>query len=112
MARLTAIRFQASDINVLEFERADGGPLPPGEAGSHIGLLLPNGLERQYSLICAAPSPRRYSIAVKRDPAGRGGSRYVHDELKVGALITIAAPRNNFPLAEDADQTILIAGGI
>jgi ferredoxin-NADP reductase len=36
----------------------------------------------------------------------------MHDELRVGRTIKISAPRNNFPLKEDASHTVLIAGGI
>jgi ferredoxin-NADP reductase len=110
--RLQAIRYAARDTNMYELTRADGKALPPYEPGAHIDLHLPNGLVRQYSLLEAEPDPARYTIAVKRDPASRGGSRCVHDELRVGRTLTISAPRNNFPLAEDAKHVILFAGGI
>jgi vanillate O-demethylase ferredoxin subunit len=42
----------------------------------------------------------------------RGGSTWVHDKLRTGDIVTISAPRNNFPLAEDAKHSLLIAGGI
>ncbi|EJN08371.1 PDR/VanB family oxidoreductase, partial [Herbaspirillum sp. YR522] len=45
-------------------------------------------------------------------PPSRGGSRYVHDTLRVGATLTISAPRNNFPLEPGAAHSVLIAGGI
>ncbi len=110
--RLTAIRYAARDINLYEFQRPDGTPLPPCAAGAHIDLHLPNGLTRNYSLIEAGPDLATYTLGIKRDPASRGGSRLIHDELRVGKTIKISAPRNNFPLEEDAAQTILLAGGI
>ena len=110
--RLTAIRFAARDTNLFEFRRLDGKPLPPYEPGAHIDLHLPNGLVRQYSLIVARPDLGSYTVGIKRDPASRGGSRYIHDELRVGKTIRISAPRNNFPLKEDAGHVILFAGGI
>ena len=110
--RLTAIRYAARDTNLFEFSRWTGKPLPAYEPGAHIDLHLPNGLVRQYSLIEAEPDPARYMIGVKRDPASRGGSRHVHDELRVGRTLTISAPRNNFPLVEDAAHVVLFAGGI
>jgi ferredoxin-NADP reductase len=110
--RLQAIRYAARDTNMYELTRVDGKALPPYEPGAHIDVHLPNGLVRQYSLLEAEPDPARYTIAVKRDPASRGGSRCVHDELRVGRTLTISAPRNNFPLAEDARHVILFAGGI
>ncbi len=111
-ARLTDIRFAARDTNLYEFRHVDGKPLPAYEPGAHIDLHLPNGLVRQYSLIVPDEEPERYIVSVKRDPASRGGSRYVHDELHVGKALKISAPRNNFPLKEDAEHVVLIAGGI
>jgi ferredoxin-NADP reductase len=110
--RVTAIRYAARDTHLFEFSRLDGQPLPAYEPGAHIDLHLPNGIVRQYSLIEPEPDPGRYTIGVKRDPASRGGSRYVHDELRVGRTLKISAPRNNFPLVENASHVVLIAGGI
>jgi ferredoxin-NADP reductase len=36
----------------------------------------------------------------------------MHESLRVGTALTIDAPRNNFPLAEDAERSVFIAGGI
>jgi ferredoxin-NADP reductase len=51
-------------------------------------------------------------IGVLKDRASRGGSRCVHDQLRVGMKLPISAPRNNFKLHEDAGRTVLVAGGI
>jgi ferredoxin-NADP reductase len=110
--RLTAIRYAARDTNLYEFTRLDGESLPAYQPGAHIDLHLPNGIVRQYSLTEAEPSTSSYTVGVKRDPASRGGSRYVHDELRVGKTIKISAPRNNFPLVENAAHVMLFAGGI
>ena len=110
--RLTAIRYAARDTNLYEFTALDGKPLPTYQPGAHIDLHLPNGLTRQYSLIKAEPDPLSYTVGVKRDPASRGGSRCVHDELRVGKTLKISPPRNNFALVENADHVILFAGGI
>jgi ferredoxin-NADP reductase len=110
--RLTDIRFAAQDTNIYEFRRPDGAALPAYEPGAHIDLHLPNGMMRQYSLIVPDPHPECYLLGIKRDAASRGGSRYIHDELRAGATLKISAPRNNFPLVEDAEHVILIAGGI
>jgi ferredoxin-NADP reductase len=110
--RLTAIRYAARDTNLYEFARLDDKPFPAYEPGAHIDVHLPNGIVRQYSLIEPEPDPTRYTIGVKRDPASRGGSRYVHDELRVGKSLQISTPRNNFPLVENASHLLLFAGGI
>jgi len=111
-ARLTAIRYAARDTSIFEFRRLDGAPLPAYQPGAHVDMHLPSGHIRNYSLIIARPPPDTYTFAIKRDPASRGGSRYIHDELRVGKTLKISAPRNNFPLQEDAAHTILLAGGI
>ena len=110
--RVAAIRPAADDINLYDLEKADGGALPPAEAGAHIDLHLPNGLTRQYSLVVPHDNPPAYTLGIKRDPASRGGSRYIFENLKVGQPLTISAPRNHFPLAVGAAHHVLIAGGI
>ncbi|MGI5200240.1 PDR/VanB family oxidoreductase [Spirillospora sp. CA-108201] len=85
--------------------------IPEWRPGAHIDLLLGDGLERQYSL-CGDPADRiRLQIAVLREPAGRGGSRQVHDRLAVGDEIGVRGPRNNFPLVP-APGYLFVAGGI
>jgi ferredoxin-NADP reductase len=109
---LTCIRMAARDTNLYTFQRPDRGPLPPAEPGAHIGLILPNGIERQYSLVHAASDLSEYTVGVKRDANSRGGSVFMHDQLRVGSKIPIVPPRNNFPLKEDAELVVLLAGGI
>ena len=110
--RLTAIRHAARDTNLFDFQRPDGGPLPAYEPGAHADLHLPSGHTRSYSLTLDEPAPTTYTFGIKRDPASRGGSRYIHDGLHVGQVLRISPPRNNFALKEDAAHTVLFAGGI
>ena len=51
-------------------------------------------------------------VGVLNDRKSRGGSRYVHQQLRVGMTLPISAPRNNFALEEDARRSVLVAGGI
>lgn len=109
---LTQIRLLARDTNLYVFEREDRSPLPGAEPGAHIGIILPNGIERQYSLTESGAELTSYAVGVKKDAKSRGGSNFMHDSLRVGAKVKIAPPRNNFPLKETAARTVLIAGGI
>src|SRR5580700_5303962 len=111
-ARLSKIEDVARDTKLYTFERVDGGTLPGYKPGAHIDLHLPNGLLRQFSLTVPATDPDSYTVGVKRDENSRGGSRYIIDEMKVGDQIKISAPRNNFPLVENAEHVALFAGGI
>jgi ferredoxin-NADP reductase len=110
--RLTCIRLLARDTNLYTFERMDGGVLPGAMPGAHISFMLPNGIERQYSLINYGGSLSEYQVGVKLDPASRGGSLFMHNSFRVGATVPIEPPRNNFPLVEDAEHVVLFAGGI
>jgi ferredoxin-NADP reductase len=111
-ARLTKIEDVARDTKLYTFQCVEGGPLPAYKPGAHIDLHLPNGLVRQFSLVVPNSDPASYVVGVKRDAASRGGSRYIIDEMRVGDQIKISAPRNNFPLIENADHVMLVAGGI
>lgn len=110
--RLVSIRYAAEGIHLYELQAPEGGCLPAFSAGAHVDLHLPNGLVRPYSLCNAPHETHRYVVGIKRDPASRGGSRYIHDTLRVGTIIATSAPRNHFPLDEQAAHTVLIAGGI
>lgn len=80
-------------------------------AGAHIDILLDDDTVRQYSL-CGDPARRdALTVAVLREPAGRGGSARVHDELVDGVRTRLRGPRNHFPLAA-APRYTFIAGGI
>ncbi|CAG9185766.1 PDR/VanB family oxidoreductase [Cupriavidus pinatubonensis] len=110
--RVQAMRYEARGIVSLELQDPDGATLPEYGPGAHIDLHLGNGLVRSYSL-CGAPEVRdRYTVGVLQDRNSRGGSRYVHEQLRVGAKLTVSAPRNNFELDESAAHTVLVAGGI
>jgi vanillate O-demethylase ferredoxin subunit len=111
-AKLNVIAREAEGICLLELAAADGAPLAPFSAGAHVDLHLANGLVRSYSLVNSPGEQHRYVIGVKKETAGRGGSRFIHEQLRVGDVIDIGAPRNNFALREDARRSILIAGGI
>lgn len=110
--RIKRISFEAESINSFELVAPAGGDLVAFTAGSHIDLYLSNGMIRSYSLVNDPSERSRYVIAVNKDAASRGGSRFVHETLRAGDLITISHPRNNFVLQENTTHSILIAGGI
>ena len=107
---VSAARLITDDVVELVLSSAEGTTLPRWQAGSHIDLELPSGLVRQYSL-CGGVDASTYTVAVLREPNGRGGSVEVHETLPVGATLMIAGPRNNFALRESGSY-LFIAGGI
>ncbi|TDF62671.1 PDR/VanB family oxidoreductase [Cupriavidus sp. L7L] len=110
--RVQAIRHQAQGVVSLELRDVCGGVLPEFAPGAHIDLHLGNGLTRSYSL-CGAPENRdRYTVGVLLDRNSRGGSRFVHEQLRVGQTLQVSPPRNHFQLDHEAAESVLVAGGI
>jgi len=110
--RLEAIRYAAQGVHLFEFADPEGRPLPAYEPGAHLDVHMPGGIVRQYSLARPWRAGQGYLVGIKLDPATRGGSRYMHEQARVGQTFAIGGPRNNFPLAGDAPRSVLIAGGI
>ena len=106
-----AKREVADGVVTLELVHPDGLRLPDWSPGSHIDLFLPGGETRQYSLCGDRTDTLTYRIGILREPDGRGGSAYVHDDLQVGDVLTVGGPRNNFHLVP-APHYLFIAGGI
>lgn len=106
------VRDEAAGIRSFDLVRADGAPLPAYAPGAHVEVELLPGLTRSYSLIGPLDDFRRYRIAVGLDARSRGGSRHLHESVRPGEALRIGAPRNHFPLVEDAPASVMIAGGI
>ena len=106
------IRFEARDIYSFELTAPDFGDLPAFEAGAHIDVHLPGGLIRSYSLSSDPANRRGWVLGILREGKGRGGSRTMHDKLRVGDRLTVGPVRNAFALSPHAAHTILLAGGI
>ncbi|MCK9897353.1 PDR/VanB family oxidoreductase [Frankia sp. AgB32] len=105
-------RIDAADgVISLLLARPDGAPLPPWTPGAHIDVRVGDDEIRQYSLCGDPAEATRWRIAVLREPAGRGGSAYLHERAVGGALLAVGGPRNNFPFLPGT-HTVLIAGGI
>jgi len=109
---VTDVRSEARDVVVLELRDPQGAALPPFTPGAHLEVYLPNGLIRHYSLCNDPAETDRYCLGVGLAKDSRGGSRFMHQNLRVGAKLSTSAPRNNFPLELAAEEFVFIAGGI
>lgn len=109
--RVSAMRDETAVIRVLELNPV-AGKLPEFTAGAHVDLHLPGGMIRSYSLLNSQAETHRYVIGVALDSASRGGSRCIHENIREGDVLTISEPRNLFPVAEAALESVLIGGGI
>jgi ferredoxin-NADP reductase len=109
--QVTAADSVAEGVVALTIEHPQGWRLPSWSPGAHLDLVLGNGITRQYSLCGDRFDAYRYRVAVLREPASRGGSAYVHDVLRPGALVGLGGPRNNFHLVPSRRYRFA-AGGI
>ncbi|MCR5977448.1 2Fe-2S iron-sulfur cluster binding domain-containing protein [Gordonia jinghuaiqii] len=109
--RVVAKEVAAEGVVSLVLAEPDGGDLPEWSPGAHLDLVLGESLIRQYSLCGDAYDRSCLRVAVLREPASRGGSQSVHEDVSVGDLIAVKGPRNNFPLV-DAPSYLFVAGGI
>jgi len=106
------LRLECAGVVSVELESSEGSSLPLYAAGAHIDVQVPGCPFRSYSLIDPPNSTSSYRIAVKRETESRGGSRWFHEEARVGMALPVSAPANNFALVDSAPMSVFIAGGI
>ena len=109
--RVAAKSVAAEGVAAFRLVGEPGQSLPGFAAGAHVDVQMEPGLVRQYSLCNPSAAPVDYEIAVLKEPASRGGSRFMHDSLIVGAELCASLPKNHFALVEGA-SAVLLAGGI
>jgi dimethylamine monooxygenase subunit B len=110
-----AIELLSPTLKRIVLEYADGGLLPTSLPGAHLTLILPGekrDYRKSYSIITGPDERSRYEIIVRRTPDSRGGSAFIHAELKPGDVLMAAVPNSQFPLQNKARKHLLIAGGI
>ena len=102
-------------IKHFQLARVGGGSMPGFSGGSHI-IVVMKGAARTYrnpySLMSRPNDLDTYEIGVRRMEESRGGSHFMHDQVKVGTRLEIAHPVNLFALDKIARKHVLIAGGI
>jgi ferredoxin-NADP reductase len=110
--RVTQMTWEAEGVLSVRLSRIESNdPLPPWQPGAHIDVYVSDGTTRQYSL-CGDPRDlSAYDIAVLREPEGRGGSAFIHDQLRVGDRLLVTRPKQSFAL-EEAPYYALVAGGV
>ena len=102
-------------VTRFEFKRTDGGLLPTFSGGAHTVVEMRDGdLTRlnPYSLMSDPMDQTAYTISVRRDDEGRGGSLFMHTQVSVGDEMVISYPVNLFSLDLRAKKHLFLAGGI
>ena len=113
--RVLAVEQVARDVKHFTLAPLAGGDLPAFSGGSHI-IVVMRGPQRvfrnPYSLMSPPSELDHYQISVRRTDTSRGGSVFMHEQVRVGSELEIAHPVNLFPLEKLARKHLLIAGGI
>ncbi len=102
-------------VTRFEFKRTDGALFPTFSGGAHTVVeMKDDGLTRlnPYSLMSDPQDQQTYAISVRRDDEGRGGSLFMHNNVKVGDAMVVSNPVNLFSLDLRAKKHLMIAGGI
>lgn len=102
-------------VTRFRFVRSDGGLLPTFSGGAHTVVEMKDGDVNRlnpYSLMSDPMDQTAYTISVRRDDEGRGGSLFMHQQVKAGDEMVISYPVNLFALDLRAKKHLMIAGGI
>ena len=113
--RVSRVLEETASTKTLRLVAADGGRLPPFQAGQYINLFIEIGgvrTSRPYSLSSPPTQTAYYDITVRRVPDGFV-SIYLLEEVKTGQPLSSTAPAGTFyhnPLFHGEDL-VFIAGG-
>lgn len=72
-------------VTRFKFERTDGGLLPTFSGGAHTVVEMKDGEITRlnpYSLMSDPMDQNAYTISVRRDDEGRGGSLFMHKKRR------------------------------
>lgn len=108
---ITEIDDSVPGVRTLRLAHPEGRALPSYPPGSHV-VLQCGDVANAYSLTGDGVSPMRYVVSVLLCPNGSGGSRWIHDEVRIGETIDVSAPRSAFAAVHKARRHLLIAAGI
>lgn len=106
---------ESETITSFRLRPTDGNPPWPHVAGQHLTLFAEvpgQGLQKRNYTISSAPDGRTYRISVKREAQGTV-SRWLHDEARPGAPVSVAPPDGSFVLpADDARPVVMLSAGV
>lgn len=112
---MTVTQVVQETATVSSYYLQDDTPHEQARPGQYVTVRLHDRpgegpLIRNYS-ISAQLSPDSYRITVRRDDLGRAG-RFLHDQVRVGSTVDVAAPRGDFVLRPDDTPVILASAGV
>jgi ferredoxin-NADP reductase len=114
--RVAEVEPVANRIKRFRLVSADTGTaLSEFSGGSHVTVCMHAAdrmIRNPYSLMSSPADTSSYEISVLKVEESRGGSQFMHENVRVGTELEISEPLNLFPPAKLARKHILVAGGI
>jgi ferredoxin-NADP reductase len=112
---VTAVEPESQSVISLRLADPAGAALPAASPGQFVTVRLrpqPGRppLLRSYSL-SGPPAAGSYRISVKREQHG-AASQFVHDHVRPGDQLAVAAPRGTFTLRPGPAPVLLISAGV
>ena len=102
-------------VKRFHFALPGGAPLPAFSGGAHVVIEMQDGEQIRrtpYSLMSSPLDTSDYQVSIRRDDEGRGGSLFMHRDVKKGMSMRISPPTNLFALDNRSGKQLMIAGGI
>ena len=93
--RVARIETLTPEIKRFTLVDLEGKHLPAFSGGSHVVVVIDEAdktYRNAYSLMNSPYDSSAYQIAVRRVSEGRGGSRFMHTQVKEGDLLQIMQP--------------------
>ncbi|MGE0279063.1 MAG: 2Fe-2S iron-sulfur cluster-binding protein [Rhizobiaceae bacterium] len=113
--RVAAIFRETHDVKTFRMVNPDGGVLPfsflPGQFLTFSVEIDGKRVRRSYTIASSPAVTAHLEVTVKRQEH-HGVSAFLHDRVKFGDLLDIAAASGRFTFTGEEDSIVLIAGGV
>ncbi len=114
--RVARITQETADVKTFRLVACHGSGLPFSYLpGQFLTLTLPvaeKPIRRSYTISSSPTQGYFCEVTIKREEQG-AGSRYLHDNVKVGDTLEVKAPSGKFTFTgEESDSIVLISGGV
>jgi ferredoxin-NADP reductase len=116
--KITSRKMETPRIVALTLEAVAMDPdLELDAPGAHAKIKLSNGLVRTYSVVDGDEGDdfsanNKLELGIALEENSRGGSRYLHEEAKVGDVVQVGRVTTDFNFASAASNHVFIAGGV
>lgn len=114
--RIARVRDESADVRSFDLEPIDGEPVAAFRAGQFLTFRLDHiadaPVQRSWSISAYDTDRTRYRISVKREASGHA-SRWMHEQVQPGAVLSARAPAGAFVLDRSSlAPVLLVSAGI